>query len=424
MARHDPLAALRIRDFQLFSIGGVFSIIGQQMQGVAVGWELYERTGSALSLGWVGLIQALPVICLALPAGQLADRFDRRRMVMITQILVAMGSMGLALASYFHASIPYFYLLLLLCSIARAFMGPARSAMLPQIVPPQLFANAATWNSSVFQAGAVLGPALGGLVIALRNSATPVYVLDAIGGIMRFIFVALIRSKQTTRMSEPMSLKSLAAGLDFVWQTKSIMATITLDMFAVLLGGATTLLPVFAKDILHVGPTGLGWLRTAPSIGALMMAFVLAYLPPMKNAGKALLWAVIGFGVTTIVFGISHSFLLSFAMLLVGGALDNISVVVRSTLVQVLTPDHTRGRVSAVNNIFITTSNELGGFESGLTAAIFGPMISVVGGGIGTILVVIATAWIWPEIAAIKSLEDLALETVTKDDKGLKAVAD
>jgi len=233
----------------------------------------------------------------------------------------------------------------------------------------------------------------------------PVYIIDAIFGIARFIFVALITSKQTIHAKEPMTLASLIAGFDFVWKTKIILATITLDLFAVLLGGATTLLPIFAKDILQVGPSGLGWLRASGSIGAVIMAFALAYLPPMRKAGKSMLWSVAIFGLVTIVFGLSQSFLLSFSMLFLAGAVDMISVVVRQTLVQVLTPDEMRGRVSAVNSIFITSSNEIGGFESGVTAVIFGPVISVVGGGIGTVLVVIATILIWPEIKKFGSLE-------------------
>jgi MFS family permease len=407
MSSHDPFAALRIRDFKLYSIGGLLAIIGQQMQSVAVGWELYERTNSAMSLGWIGLVQALPVILLALPAGQLADRFDRRRIVMIAQIFMSLCSVGLALLSYYKGSVTLLYGLLLLWGVAKAFTWPARAAMIAQLVPLNLFSNAATWNSTVFQVGAISGPALGGLIIAQYDSALPVYIIDAIFGIARLISVILIKSKQTSYAKEPMTLNSLVAGFDFVWRTKIILATISLDLFAVLLGGATTLLPIFAKDILQVGPSGLGWLRAAPSIGAVLMAAVLVYLPPMKQAGKALLWSVIIFGITTIIFGFSKSFLLSFSMLFIAGAVDNISVVVRQTLVQVLTPDEMRGRVSAVNSIFITSSNEIGGFESGLVAAIFTPVISVVSGGIGTVLVVIATILIWPEVKQIGSLQEL-----------------
>lgn len=408
MTSHDPFAALRLRDFRLYSIGGLLAIIGQQMQSVAVGWELYERTNSAMSLGWIGLVQALPVILLALPAGQLADRFDRRHIVIVAQVFMSLCSIGLAFFSYYKASIGLLYALLLLWGVAKAFTWPARAAMISQLVPINLFSNAATWSSTVFQVGAISGPALGGLIIAEYNSALPVYIIDAIFGVARLISMLLIKSKQTSFNKEPMTLGSLIAGFDFVWRTKIILATISLDLFAVLLGGATTLLPIFAKDILHVGPSGLGWLRAAPSIGAVLMAFVLVYSPPMRQAGKALLWSVIIFGLATIIFGFSRSFSLSFVMLFIAGAVDNISVVVRQTLVQVLTPDEMRGRVSAVNSIFITSSNEIGGFESGLVAAIFNPVVSVVSGGIGTILIVVATILIWPEVKQIGSLQELS----------------
>lgn len=403
--RHDPFAALRLRDFRFHAVGGIFATIGQQMQAVAVGWELYQRTDSALALGWVGLIQALPIIVLALPAGQLADRYNRKRMVMVAQLMMTTCSLSLGLVSYLQGPVNLFYLILFANAVARAFMAPARAALMPQIVPAKLFANAVTWNTSVFQISSVMGPALGGLLIALSQAATPIYFIDASFGLMRLLLTALIRLKAVARNAEPITLRSLSAGIDFVWRTKAILATITLDMFAVLLGGATTLLPIFAKDILAVGPTGLGWLRAAPSLGALVMGFLLVYLPPLKSPGKALLWAVAGFGIATVVFGLSRSYWLSLLALATAGALDNISVVVRHTLVQTLTPDEMRGRVSAVNNIFITSSNELGGFESGLVAALWGPIFSVVSGGIGTILVVVAVMTVWPQVRRIGALE-------------------
>lgn len=408
MAKHDPWATLRLRNFQLFSAGGLLATIGQQMQSVAIGWEIYERTHSALNLGWVGFVQALPVILLALPAGNLADKFDRRRIFFITQSIYALCSITLLILSYQHSSISLYYLLLLVIGIVRAFSAPARSAILPQLVPNELFSNAATWNSSFFQIGAVAGPALGGLVIAFFHSATPVYLIDSICQILRIVSIGLLVYQPIQQAKASLTFQSLLEGIKFVWETKIILATITLDLFAVLLGGATTLLPVFAKDILQVGPSGLGWLRAAPSIGAIIMAFFLAYLPPMKKAGIRLLWAVAIFGLATIVFGLSHSFWLSLSMLFIAGAVDSISVVIRHTLVQLLTPDKMRGRVSAINSIFIVSSNELGGFESGVTAAAFGPVISVVGGGIGTILVVLAAISIWPEVRALSSLEDAA----------------
>jgi MFS family permease len=403
-SRSDPYAALRFRDYRLFALGNWASIMGQQMLSVGIGWELYERTHSALALGLVGLVQVLPVIFLALLAGQVADQFDRRRIVLITQGALALCSIGLALISYGQGLVLLIYLCLFVIGTARAFNNPARAALLPQLVPKEIFSNAVTWNSSGFQLAAMLGPALAGLLIAVQKSATWVYIFCALSALIFFGCLFLIKGRQAERSKEPVTFKSLAAGFSFVWQTKIILAAITLDLFAVLLGGATTLLPIFAKDILHVGPDGLGWLRAAPAIGAFIMALTITYLPTMSQAGKTLLWAVGGFGAATIGFGLSQSFWFSLFMLVMIGALDSISVVVRQTLVQLRTPDEMRGRVSAVNGMFISTSNELGGFESGLAASLFGPVLAVVGGGIGTIAVVIAVAIVWPEIRKLKSL--------------------
>ncbi len=404
---HDPYAALRYRDYRLFAVGNMLAIMAMQMQSVAIGWELYERTGSALILGGVGLVQFLPVFLLALPAGHVADRFERKTIVVLMQILMALCSFALAWLSYHHGSIPVIYGVLMLGGIAQAFNNPAFSALLPQLVPIEVFNNAAVWGSSTFQIASVVGPALAGILIAIQKGAMPVYITDGIFSILCFTFIALIQGRQAVREAGAFSLKNLVAGLRFVRDTKIILAALTLDMFAVLLGGVTTLLPIFARDILHVGPVGLGWLRAAPSIGALTMALAVAHLPPIKQAGKTLLWVVIGFGLTTIVFGVSTWFWLSMAMLVLNGALDNISVIIRWTLVQVGTPDAMRGRVSAVNSVFIGSSNELGGFESGLVAAWFGPVASAVIGGVGTIVVVVAVTMLWPQIRQLGSLNDL-----------------
>jgi MFS family permease len=403
---NDPYAALRFRDYRLFAIAYVSSMMGQQMQSVAIGWELYERTGSAMVLGIVGLVQAVPIILLTLPAGQVIDWFNRKHVVLMAELMLALGSLGLAVLSYTQGAVSLFYACLLLSGVARAFHQPAMAALLPSLVPIKVFSNAVTWKSSGFQIASVVGPALGGFVIALLHRATLVYVLNVILALTCFGFIATITARQSPSSTKTVTLHSLVAGVSFVWQTKVILAAITLDLFAVLLGGATTLLPIFAKDVLHVGPTGLGWLRAAPAIGAFLMAMIVAHLPPMQKAGKTMLWAVAGFGVATVVFGISQSFWLSLLMLMLTGAFDNISVVVRHTLVQLKTPDYMRGRVSAVNSVFIGTSNELGGFESGLAAAVFGPMVAVVGGGIGTIAVVLAVALLWPQIRQLGSLQD------------------
>lgn len=376
------------------------------MQTVAIGWELYERTNSAIALGGVGLAQVLPMIALTLIVGHVADRRDRKLIMLLSVMLLALCSLALAVLSYTKGAIFLTYACLLLTGVARAFLRPASDALMWQLIPVSAFTNAATWNSSSFQLAAVIGPAFGGFGIALFGSATGVYVLAAIGALLCFILTLGIKERKGTHSTEPISFQALAAGAKFVWQNQLILAAITLDMFAVLLGGAIALLPIFAKDILHVGPMELGYLQAAHSIGALTMAITLAYLPPLRKAGPALLWSVVGFGVVTIIFGLSHSFWLSMLMLILGGALDSISVVIRHTLVQIRTPDHLRGRVAAINSVFISASNELGGFESGLTAALFGPVISVVGGGIGTILVVIATAAIWPGIRRLGALQE------------------
>ena len=403
---HDPLAAFRFRDYRLHILALLLVATGSQMQSVAIGWELYERTNSAFALGMVGLVQVLPVILLTLPAGHIADRFERKYTVMWTLVLMAFCSVGLAALSQQRGSIELIYGCLFLNGVARAFNQPAKESMLPQLVPMRLFANAATWHSSAFQLATIVGPALGGLLIAVQNSTTAVYRTDAVLTFASFGMIALITSRQATRSTEPISLKSLAGGVKFVRHEPIILSAIALDMFAVLLGGAVTLLPIYAKDILHVGATGLGWLRAAPSIGAVGVAIVLAYLPPIRQAGKTLLWSVAGFGAVTVIFGLSQSFWLSLLMLGLSGALDNVSVVIRRTLVQLRTPDFLRGRVSAVNSVFISTSNELGGFESGVAASLLGPVTAVAAGGLGTIAVVLTITFLSPQLRRLGSLQE------------------
>ncbi len=437
--RHDPYAAFRSRGFRFFTSGNLLSIIGRQMLAVAVEWEIYRRSHSATALGLVGLVFAVPIVGFSLPAGHLADRVSRKHIILVSQIFSAITSALLALVSWQHlnipqlpilracnhglstiagvfeqhqrtfhfddASIPLIYLLLFLGAIARTFSWAARSSFFPTLVPRDAFANAVTWNSSVFQIGSVVGPALSGFVVANRGFPI-VYAIDAITSTLFFLLALPIpRAKQTHDREKQSTWKSLAAGAKFVFSRKVILATITLDLFAVLLGGSVALLPIFADQILHCGPVGLGWMRAAPAIGAFAMALMVAYLPPMHQAGKTLLWCVAGFGIATVIFGLSKAFWLSVSMLFLAGAVDSVSVIIRGSIVQLVTPDEMRGRVSAVNNIFIGTSNEFGALESGLSAALFGPVISVVGGGIGTILVVLGAAWKWPEIRKIGALD-------------------
>jgi MFS family permease len=411
---HDPYAALRFPDYRRLLTGNVLASAGFGMQFLAVEWELYERTHSAAALGLVGLVQFVPVLVLAIPAGHLADRLSRKGLFAFAQALMALASAGLTALSYVQGPVPLVYVCLFLVGVGRAFSAPARWALVPQVVPPDALANAVTWNSTGWQVASTVGPALGGWVLAQTGHATAAYAATSVGYLISTGLVTSLRPRAVERAAEKPSLDSYLAGLRFVWNTPLILATITLDMFAVLLGGATALLPIFAKDILYVGPTGLGWLRAAPSIGALGMALVIAHRPPLRRAGRALLVSVAGFGATIIVFGLSRNPTLSFVMLFLTGALDNVSVVVRGTLVQLLTPDAMRGRVSAVNTIFIVSSNELGAFESGMAAAWLGPVAAVVGGGIGTILVVLAVMWRWPQVLRLGPLHNPTGEVYTE----------
>lgn len=441
---HDPYAAFRIRNYRLYATGNICSLIGSQMMGIAISWELVSLTNSALVLGLVGLVQVIPIVGMALPAGHVIDRFDRRTVILIDQFAYTLITIGLALASIFgsrmgdnsvlsagnhmlssvshwfgernadfsNPHVPLILFLLLIQGFVRAFNGPAKESLLPQLVPPQCFNNAVTWNSSMFETSAVLGPTLAGALlwflqlrpITAGYAYFTIYLLNTIAQLTMLMVFFPIRLRPIEHSKEKLSLRSVFAGFRFVWSQQMIFGAMSLDMFAVLLGGATALLPIYAKDILHVGPAGLGWLRAAPSLGAVSMAFLLAHMPPMKNAGRNMLLAVAGFGVATIIFGLSTSFWLSLIALFFCGVTDNVSVVVRHTLIQTLTPDAMRGRVSAVNGIFISTSNEMGAFESGTVAAAFGPAFSAVSGGIGTVAVVAIIALLSPQLRRVKSL--------------------
>lgn len=436
---HDPYAAFRFGAFNLYMTGNLLSIVGRQMLAVAVEWEIYARTHSATALGLVGLVLAIPVVGLSLPAGHLADKYSRKHIIIIAQLVSAVASAALAIVSWKHLalppwrilqqsnavllgiakvferhqpnfhfddlSVPLIYLLLFVSGAARSYAWAARSSFFPTLVPRDAFANAVTWNNSAFQIGSVVGPAISGFIVAHINFSC-VYVIDAITA---FLFLALVlpipRAPGIGKREDVNTWQSVVAGMRFVLSKHVILATITLDLFAVLLGGATALLPMFADQILRVGAVGLGWMRAMPAVGALITALLVAYLPPMRQAGRTLLWCVTGFGIATILFGLSRVFYFSLAMLFLIGAFDSVSVIIRGTIVQLVTPDEMRGRVSAVNNIFIGTSNEFGAVESGLTAALFGPVLSVVGGGIGTILVVLGVAKFWPETLKIGKLD-------------------
>lgn len=399
---HDPYLAFRDPNFRRYVIGFLIVQMGTACQGVALQWEIYQRTGSMLNIGLVGLVQAIPMLTLTLPSGYFADRYPRIRVMQVSLSLATLASLGLAYFSIIQGSIAWMYALLFLDAAFVTLGRPARTALLATLVPREMFESAVKWRTSLWQLSGVLGPAIGGIVVAWNVPAA--YVISAVtSGVLLALLPGFRPVVEHQPLREPM-LKSVAEGIRFVWSNKVVLHAISLDLFAVLLGGATYLLPVFASDILDVGAQGFGVLKAAPAVGALVMAIVLAHRPPMRRAGKSLLLAVAGFGVATIVFGLSQNFWLSVAALALTGAFDNVSVVVRHTLVQTLTPDAMRGRVSSVNAVFIGSSNELGGFESGLVASWFGPVISVVSGGIGTLVVVALTAWRAPALRRQGSL--------------------
>ncbi len=409
--KHDPYEALRYRDFRVLLIGRFLAGLGDQMVGVALGWELYERTGDAFYLGLMGLFEVIPVILLSLPAGHLADHASRRKIVLITKSSLAILSLLLAICSASGSSIWFFFACILGIGIARAYQNPASSNLIQLTVPPELYPNAITWNNNMWQLSSAIGPAIGGVIIAVANNhpgtknAVPVYVLDVFFGLAYVFAVASIRSKEEIKERSAATWDSVKEGMRFLKHSPILLSVITLDLFAVLLGGAVALLPVFAKDILKVGPIGLGWMRAMPSIGAVLMALIIAHRPPFRKAGMTMLLAVAGFGAATIVFGLSKSFPLSLAMLFLMGVFDNISVVIRSTLLMLRTPNSMRGRVSAVNSVFIGASNELGAFESGFAARLLGPVQATVWGGIGTILVVAIVAAVWPQLRTLTTMK-------------------
>jgi MFS family permease len=418
----DAYAALRVPDYLFYSISSVVGVIGGQVTATAIGYELYVKTGDARAIGFIGLARAVPVLLFALPGGQLADWFDRRRLLMLSQFLSALCMAGMAAVAYAirnETSLPMssqpivmMYVLLFLRGVMFSFGGPARSALLPQIVAPNIFANAVSWNGSLFHLALVIGPVLGGFVIL--HSFYLSYAIDAATLLLAVMFTFLIRHRSAGIAKEPASLQSLLAGARFVWNTKVMFATMSLDLFAVLLGSVTALLPIYAKDILQLpneGKEGLGWLRAAPAIGSFITAICFVHMPPMKKAGNAMLWMVAGFGAATLAFGASSWFWLSMLMLALTGAFDQVSVVVRHTLVQLLSPDRMRGRIAAVNNMFIGASNQLGDLRAGLAAWWLGPTFAVVSGGIGTLAVVAAIAMIFPQVRRIGALEDVKPES-------------
>jgi MFS family permease len=411
----DAYAALRHPFVRLFAIGRFASIAGWQMINVAVGWQLYERTGNAWSLGLVGVVELAPVLLLMVVAGNAADRYPRRNVAIFAHGLVAIAAIGLALVSWLQGPTLAIYSLLALIGTGRAFASPSVSTILPQLLAPAEFANANAWLSSIFQLAAISGPAFGGLLIAATGTATLPFAAAAVGQVVFMMLLRTLPVRRPTPAGATHSAHDVFAGFRFIRHNPLFLAAITLDLFAVLFGGAVALLPIFAKDILAVGPAGLGWLRAAPGAGALTMALVTTRLPPWERPGRILLLVVAGFGLATVGFGLSRSFVLSLACLFLTGVFDNVSVVIRLTLEQTITPDHLRGRVSAINYVFIGFSNEFGAFESGATAALFGPTLSVVGGGLATLLVVAIVATTWPQLVRLGPLHSLVpLDSVNR----------
>jgi MFS family permease len=444
---HDPYAALRVPTYRDYLVGSFVALIGRQAVTAVATWQVYQWTGSATALGLVGLVNVLPLLALSLPAGAIADRYDRRRLIAAGTAVVAVVNLLLATVSWFHTAVPDWpvlraanaglaaaagifeqhgdaaalrfdtpalplvYLLLFVHACARILIWPARSSITPLLVPAPLLGNAITWNTSAFEIATVAGPALSGFLIAAAG-VPAVYALGA--GLELWFLFALRRVVyfQTPAQAAPgdRSWRTVLAGAEFIWRKKVILGASSLDLFAVLLGGAMALIPIYADRILQVGPVGFGWLRAAPSMGAFAMAMWLAHRAPLARPGLTLLWSVAGFGAAIVVFGLSTSFWLSLAALFLTGAFDNVSVVVRQSLVQLLTPDSLRGRVTAVNQIFIGSSNEIGALRAGLMSALVGPVGAVVWGGLGTIVVAAAIARAVPGLRRLPPLSALRPE--------------
>ena len=396
---HAGRAAFRSPDFQLYIAARWFIVMAIEMQSVAVGWQVYEITRRPLDLGLIGLAQFLPGILLFLVSGHTADRFDRRKVLLACYSGNALCS-GLLLSIALRGahSVHLIYAVMVLLGVVRAFTGPSSRAILPLLVPEEHFPNAVAWNANAFQSATIFGPAIGGVVYAVSRGPSAVYSCAMAAALGALLSMLRIEPRARTRPREPFSLSTVLAGLGYIWRQKLILGSISLDLFAMLLGGAVALLPVYARVILKTGPWGLGLLRCAPAVGAAAMSVILAYRPLRRRAGAKMLWCVAGFGVSTILFGVSRSLALSVVSLLLVGAADAVSVVVRGILIQVATPDEMRGRVNAVDMVFIGASNQLGEFESGLTASWFGTVPAVVLGGIGAIVVTAIWAWTFPDL--------------------------
>ena len=402
-------SAFTYPSFQRYWAARLCVTLAIQMQAVAIGWQVYDLTRRPLDLGLVGLAQFLPSLGLALVTGHVADRYDRRTVMALCIIVEALCAvLFLTFTLQDGTNTPFLFGVLVLFGTARAFEFPASVALMPNLVPPRLFTNAAAWSSSAWQAATIVGPAIGGLLYAIGPEA--VYGCCVLMFLLSVFLVNTIRIEQREKEQMAATWESVVAGISFIRGQPVVLGAVSLDLFAVLLGGATALLPVYARDILHVGPWGLGLLRSAPAVGALVTALLVARRPIQRHAGAILLGAVGIFGLSIVVFGLSRNLWLSLLALIILGASDMVSVVIRRVLVLVKTPDEMRGRVSAVESVFIGASNELGEFESGVTAAWFGVVPAVVLGGLGTLAIVGLWARIFPQLRQVGSLEGERLE--------------
>ena len=396
--KHDALAVLKLKDFRLFLSFRFFMTIAAQMQSIIVGWQVYELTHDPLSLGLIGLAEALPFISVALYAGHIADRFNRKKIILWFDFLFLFAS-GLLLLITYHKTgiigkfgVLPIYLCVAISGIARAFLYPATIALMAQVVPRSLYTNSSTWNSTTWHVAAITGPAIGGMVYGFFGVKVA-YMTVIMSMLVSVVLLSIIRSRPVPAIDEKETLmQRLSNGIRFVFSNQLLLGAMALDMFAVLFGGAVAMLPVFAAEVLKVGPEGLGLLRASPMVGAVLMSVVLAYRPPVVRAGRLLMIGVAGFGLSIICFALSKNFFLSMGLLALSGMFDNISVVIRSATMQLVTPDEMRGRVASVNSIFIGSSNEIGSFESGVAAKLMGLIPSVIFGGLMTLGIVGVTA--------------------------------
>lgn len=420
-------SAFLSRDFRLYQSARFFVILGAEAQSVAVAWQVYQITHSALDLGYTGLALFLPGLFFMLAAGHAADRYDRRRIILLCYSLQFLCTVALLwFALHGIQKIWPIYAVLVGIGLGRAFSGPASSAMVPSLVPKTHFVNAITWGATIYQTANMAGPAVGGLLFVLpltgalssMNGAAIVYSFTLVMLGLFLVLVSMIRTRVERTEKKAFSLNTMLAGMHYVWETKLLLGSISLDLFAVLLGGAVALLPIFATEILHAGPRGLGLLRAMPSVGALAVSLTLVWRPIKRHAGKVMLSCVACFGAATVVFGLSTSMWISLIALFLVGASDMVSVVIRSSVLQLATPPEMRGRVSAVNWLFIGASNEFGEFESGLTAHWWGAVRAVVIGGIGSLLVTGTAAVIFP---ALRRANQLTAESLRSANEELSA---